>query len=77
MTALLLGVTAAFWDLPCGEPEPVHSEAELSPSGVHLFSTQPWAAPPATTGLVHRIHSPYDNDETYTNGSRPEYLGKE
>ena len=77
MTAPELGVTTCFPDPPCGELEPVHSGAELSTSGVHPSYTEPWAAPPATTGFVHRIHRPYDNDETSNNGLRPEYLGKE
>lgn len=77
MTAPLLGVTTGSSDLRCGEPEPLHNAAELSTSGVHRSYTEPWAAPPATTGFLHRIHRPYDNDETYNNGFRPEYLGKE
>ena len=77
MTARSLGVTAGFPDPSCGRPEPVPRRTELSTAGVHPSYTEPWAAPPATTGLVHRIHRPYDNDETYINGSSPEYLGKE
>ena len=77
MTARSLGITAGFPDPSCGRPEPVPRRTELSTAGVHPSYTEPWVAPPATTGLVHRIHRPYDNDETYINGSSPEYLGKD
>src|SRR5665647_991820 len=72
-----MGVTTGSLDLPCGRPEPVHSRAQLSTSGIHPSSTGPRAAPPATTGVVHRIHKPYDNDETSERWIHPEYLGKE
>jgi hypothetical protein len=75
MTCLPLGVTPRTPKLPCGRPRTIHRETQLSTAAVHAPSTGPWSAPPATTGFFHRIHRPYDNDETKEDGSSPEYLG--
>jgi len=77
MTARQMGVTTSLAGGHCGHSEPVHREPELSTAAIHPSYTEHRVVPPATTGFFHRIHRPYYNDETYNNGSSPEYLGTE
>jgi len=71
-----MGISAGFPGPVLWTGEAIHSGADLSASSVHPSYTEPWAGPPATTRFVHSIHMPYYNDETYRDGSSPEYLGK-
>jgi len=75
MTTRQMLITTGSQHLPCGQPVVFHNDATLFTTFVHGSSTQLQPCPPAKMWFVHNIHRPYDDDETYQDGSRPEYLG--
>jgi hypothetical protein len=75
MTTRQVLITRGSQHLPCGRLAAFHSDGMLFTILVHGSSTQLQPCPPARMYFVHNIHRPYDYDETYQDGSRPEYLG--
>ena len=75
MTASWMGAPVVMLNRPCGRTTTIHRTPDLCTPDVHPSYTERERAPPATTGLMHMIHKPYDNDETWIDGIQPRVPG--